>query len=258
MSHTHTPTIAAKTTALTAHGSDRDKPTEAHRTQPTERSGFVRFLYENGLTLVLMALFLMTLVGQIVTGHREHNKDQLAHEQMPLSLGSYLASGHFWEATAENWESEFLQMSMFVLLTVCLRQKGSPESKALEGEEEVDQDPNEKRDDPRAPWPVRKGGVAMWLYSHSLSIAFLLLFLVSIALHAIGGAKEYSQEQMEHGEPPVGMLEFAATSEFWFQSFQNWQSEFLSLAAMVYLAVYLREKGSAESKPVGAAHEDQE
>ena len=221
------------------------------------RPTFKQFLYENGLTLTLMALFLLTMVGQTVTGLVEHNKDNEEHDQPTVSLAQYLVSGHFLEATAENWESEFLQMAMFVLLTVCLRQKGSPESKGMEGEEEVDEDPNEKRDDPRAPWPVRKGGFILWLYSHSLSLAFALLFLLSFAVHAWGGAKDYSEEQLAHGESGATTLQYMATSRFWFESFQNWQSEFLSLAAMVYLAVYLREKGSAEAKAVATPHDEQ-
>ena len=237
--------------------------TEIHQSAPVtvdrdaERTaGLRKFLWENGLTLTLMALFFLFWFGQTITGLRDFNSDQLEHGQSTVSLWQYLATGHFWEVTAENWESEFLQMAMFVLLTVWLRQKGSPESKEMEGEEEVDEDPREKKDDPKAPWPVRKGGFALWLYSHSLSITFLLLFLFSFLLHANGGSKEYSNEQQQHGQEAVGMLKYMATSRFWFESFQNWQSEFLSLAAMVWLAVYLREHGSAESKPVAAPHEE--
>jgi hypothetical protein len=255
MNAAETGTTSARTAALEATG-DSSVSTDA-RSSSTRRSSFTKFLYENGLTLVLMAMFLLTLVGQTATGWVEHNKDNEEHDQPTVRLGQYLASGHFWEATAENWESEFLQMAMFVLLTVCLRQKGSPESKGLEGEEEVDKDPNEKRNDPRAPWPVRKGGFVLWLYSHSLSIAFAVLFLTSFAVHAWGGAADYREEQSAHGESGPGMLGYMATSRFWFESFQNWQSEFLSLAAMVYLAVYLREKGSAESKPVATPHDEQ-
>ena len=213
-------------------------------------------MWENSLTLVLMALFLLIMVGQALTGLREHNQDQQAHGRPTLSIGPYLASGHFWEATAENWESEFLQMAMFVLLTVCLRQKGSPESKPLEEEPGEEENLEEHRHDPRAPWPVRRGGLVLWLYSHSLSIAFAILFLLSFAAHAVGGAKEYSSQQQAHGEAGSGTLGYMTTSRFWFESFQNWQSEFLSLAAMVYLAVFLREKGSAESKPVATPHEE--
>jgi flagellar basal body-associated protein FliL len=216
-----------------------------------------KVLRENGLTLVLLVLFALTMVGQTLAGLRKYNEDQKEHHQPTVTLLHYVATGHFWEATAENWESEFLQMMMFVVLTVFLRQKGSPESKAMEGEEEVDADPAASRHDRKAPWPVRKGGVALFLYSHSLSITFGLLFLMSFAIHAWGGSKEYSADQQAQGQPPATLAQYVGSSTFWFQSFQNWQSEFLSLAAMVYLAVYLREKGSAESKPVATPHDEQ-
>src|SRR5687768_15979005 len=224
---------------------------DAHQT-----GGLRKFLWENGLTLTLMVLFILFWLGQTLTGLRDYNSDQQEHGQPTASLGDYLATGHFWEVTAENWKREFLQMAMFVLLTVWLRQKGSPESKEMEGEEEVDEDPRQKRDDTKAPWPERQGGAVLWLFSLSLSIAFLVLFLLSFLAHAAGGAKEYSQEQTEHGQSGVAMMQYMATSRFWFESFQNWQSEFLSLAAMVWLAVYLREHGSAESKPVATPHEE--
>jgi hypothetical protein len=221
-------------------------------------TGMKRVLYNNGLTLVLLALFLLTMVGQVLSGWKEHNNDQQEHHQPTVTLGEYFATGHFWEATAENWESEFLQMCMFVVLTVFLVQKGSPESKSTDDEEAVDDDPAKYQDSPNAPWPVRKGGIVLWLYSHSLSITFALLFLLSIAVHAWGGAKEHSEENQAHGEPPITVIHYLGTSAFWFESFQNWQSEFLSLAAMVYLSVYLRERGSAESKPVATPHDMQE
>ena len=250
-------TSASRTAAI----DDRTDTTPAARTaghaSHRHRSPFTQLLYENGLTLVLMGLFVVFMLGQTATGLREHNKEIEEHGQPKVSLAQYLVSGHFAEATAENWESEFLQMAMFVLLTVCLRQKGSPESKPLEGEEDVDEDPAEKRDDPRAPWPVRKGGFILWVYSHSLSLAFATLFLLSLAVHAWGGAKDYTEEQAAKGEAGASMLQYVGTSRFWFESFQNWQSEFLSLAAMVYLGVYLREKGSAESKPVATPHDEQ-
>ena len=248
---------ASSRTATLGSASDIDHATPSRAAEKPRRS-LGRFVNENSLTLVLMALFLLTMVGQTLTGLADHNNDNKEHGQPTVSLREYLVSGHFAEATAENWESEFLQMAMFVLLTVCLRQKGSPESKPMEGEDEVDEDPAEKRGDPDAPWPVRRGGFVLWLYSHSLSIAFAILFLFSFAVHAWGGAREYSQDQLAHGEGGTTMLQYIATTRFWFESFQNWQSEFLSLAAMVYLAVYLREKGSAESKPVASPHGEQE
>ncbi len=216
-----------------------------------------RILHDNGLTLVLLVMFILTLFGQVLSGWQAHNNDQREHHQPAVSFLGYFATGHFWEATAENWESEFLQMCMFVVLTVFLIQKGSPESRSAD-EEAVDEHPANHKDSVRAPWPVRKGGIALRVYSHSLSIAFGLLFLLSIIVHAWGGAREHSEERRAHGEPPMTVAQYLVSSTFWFESFQNWQSEFLSLAAMVYLSVYLRERGSAESKPVATPHDMQE
>ena len=213
-----------------------------------------RIFRNNGLSLVLLLIFVGTTLGQTFTGYHENNEQLRDHGQSQISLREYLASGHFWEATAENWESEFLQMSMFVLLTAWLYQKGSAESKDPDGEEPVDNDPRLSRHDPDAPWPVRRGGWVLWLYSHSLSIAFLVMFLASFWIHAAKGAQEYSEDQRQHGRPPVTAMQYMATSRFWFESLQNWQSEFLSLLAMVVLSIYLREKGSPESKPVAAPH----
>ena len=149
----------------------------------------------------------------------------------------------------ENWESEFLQMFAFVVLTAFLYQKGSAESKSLDEPEEVDRDPRESKKD--APWPVRKGGLVLKLYECSLSLAFLLLFLMSFILHAVGGAKEYNETLREHGSAEVvSTLGYIGTSRFWFESFQNWQSEFLAVGAMVVLSIFLRQKDSPESKPV--------
>jgi hypothetical protein len=215
-----------------------------------------KFFRNNGLTVVLMVLFLGTWAGQLFTGLREHNEDQKDHGQPQVSVGEYVTGGHFWQATAENWESEFLQMAMFVLLTVFLYQKGSPESKDPDQDDPVDNDPRLQKDDPKAPEPVRAGGFSLWLYSHSLSISFLVLFLASFLLHAGKGAEQFNQERAEHGEQAVSIISYMGTSQFWFESFQNWQSEFLSLAAMVWLSVYLRERGSAESKPVATPHDE--
>jgi len=211
-------------------------------------------LRNNGLSITLFALFLFSFAGQILTGHHQYNQEQLEHGQSAVGFAEYLKSGHFIEATFENWESEFLQMGAYVFLTVFLFQKGSSESKEPGKLEHVDVVPgaSEKRDD--APWPVRRGGWVLKLYENSLALAFLLLFLISFALHAVGGAEEYSEEQLQHGEPAVSVLQFFATSRFWFESFQNWQSEFFSIGAMVVLSIFLRQKGSPESKPVDSPH----
>ncbi|HKR01742.1 MAG TPA: DUF6766 family protein [Pyrinomonadaceae bacterium] len=214
-----------------------------------------RILRENGLSIVLFLLFIFSLVGQAVTGLHNYNEDQQEHGQPAAGLGEYLASGHFVEAVFENWESEFLQMGMYVLLTAYLFQKGSPESKKLDEKESVDRKPGKagvKKKD--MPWPVRRGGFILKLYENSLCLTLLLLFLLSFALHAAGGASEYSQDQLQHGGQAVTTLQYLGTSRFWFESFQNWQSEFLSVAALIVLSIFLRQKGSPESKPVDAPH----
>ena len=227
------------------------------RTMALQRhAGFRRFLFENGLVLAAFALFVFSFGGQILAGHAVYNEDQRDHLQPTVGLAAYLRTGAFVEATAENWESEFLQMGVFVVLTVFLYQRGSSESKTIEEPDAVDQRPEEARGDPDAPGPVRRGGLALTLYKHSLSFALFALFAISFLLHAAGGARAYSAEQQQHGAGPVSMLGYLATSQFWFESFQNWQSEFLSVGLLVLFSIWLREQGSAQSKPVAAPHVD--
>ena len=215
-----------------------------------------RLLRENGLSIVWLGLFFVTLIfGQGVAGHHEYNSDQKEHGRPEATYVEYIQSAHFVEATMENWESEFLQMFLFVVLTACLYQKGSAESKKLDEEEEEDRDPRRSKNRKDAPWPVRKGGLVLKLYENSLSLVFLVLFLGSLLLHAAGGAREYNQDQAEHGSAErVTTLQYMATSRFWFESLQNWQSEFLAVGLMVVLSIWLRQKGSPESKPVDAPH----
>jgi hypothetical protein len=210
----------------------------------------------NGLSITLIALFLLFLAGQSITGWHEANNEREAHAQAPMRFDDYLRSGSFIEVTAENWESEFLQMSVYVLFTVFLFQRGSSESKSPDKKEEVDRDPRRSRNEPDAPWPVRKGGLWLRLYESSLSAAFVLLFLASFAMHAAGGAANYNEEQRLHGEPTVDVWAYLATSRFWYESFQNWQSEFLAIACMVIFSIFLRQRGSPESKPVDAPHSE--
>ncbi len=215
-----------------------------------------RFFRNNGLTIVLLGLFLFTLAGQYFTGFAEFNEDRQTHGKPEVSYTQYLGEGHFIEAVFENWESEFLQMSAFIFLTIFLYQKGSAESKDPGKIERVDLIPEQSRTNKDAPYPVRHGGLILKLYENSLTLAFAILFLASFALHAYGGARIYNHEQAEHNQPQTTTIGYLATSRFWFESFQNWQSEFLSIAAMVYLTIYLRQKGSPESKPVDAPHDD--
>ena len=196
------------------------------------------------------------MVGQTWTGWYAYNNDQQSHGEPGVTLAEYVATGHFGEATFENWESEFLQMAFYVLLTVWLFQLGSSESKRPDVIELVDLDPRESATRDKAPWPVRRGGFLLTLYENSLSLAFTILFLLSFALHATTGVGEYNEQRLAHGEPPASTLDYATSSQFWFESFQNWQSEFLSLAAMVSFTIFLRQRGSPESKPVDAPHWD--
>ncbi|MGI4739260.1 MAG: DUF6766 family protein [Janthinobacterium lividum] len=216
---------------------------------PTSR--LRRFFYENGLLLVTFGLILAALVGQILTGWHDNNDDLAQMGLAQLTLGQYLHSGHFLEATFENWESEFLQMGVYVVLTIWLRQKGSPESKKLEGEEDVDQKPDPTK--PDAPWPVRQGGLWLHLYKHSLSLTFFVLFLGAVYLHARGGMIVFNIEQAHEGKPLLTTWGYLHTSRFWFESFQNWQSEFVSIFSLVGLSIFLRQQSSPQSKPVDAA-----
>ncbi len=190
---------------------------------------------------------------QFFTGWHEYNNENIEHGYPPGTAVEYLTSGHFMEATFENWESEFLQMAIYVFLTVSLRQKGSAESKKLEGKEETDRPPQAHS---QAPWPVKKGGMWLKLYENSLTLAFVLLFFISFTLHFVGSLAAYNQEQIQDGKMPTTASEYIGNSHFWFESFQNWQSEFLAVASIVVLSIWLRQKGSPESKPVDAPHSE--
>ena len=215
-----------------------------------------RWIREHGLASALFGAFGVFLVAQSLTGWHAHNEDLKDHGRMSIGYSTYLTTGHFVEATFENWESEFLQMAAFVLLTTRLVQKGSPESRRRGVVESFDADPRAHRDAPGAPWPVRRGGLALALYEHSLSLTLLLLFAGSWVGHLLGGYAEFRGEALTHGQAVPTLAAYAWSPRLWFESLQNWQSEFLSIAAMVWLAVYLRERGSPESKAVHASHDD--
>ena len=208
------------------------------------------FWKKNSLSIVFLGLFIAALVGQALTGWAEHNSERQEEGLAPLVLISYLASGHFLQATFENWESEFLQMALFVVLTVSLRQKGSSESKGFEGKEETDRKPNPRRKS--APWPVKKGGWTLALYKNSLGFALFLLFILSFALHFYGSLTDENEHLVQMGKPTEQISSYIASSRLWFESFQNWQSEFLSVFAIVILSIFLRQHGSPQSKPVDA------
>lgn len=211
------------------------------------------FLYNNSLSITFLLLFIITIVAQVFTGLHQYNDFLNDHNQDPIRILQYFRSGHFIEATFENWESEFLQMALFVWLTIFLHQKGSSESKQLSGKENADRQPEIH---PTAPWPVRKGGIILSVYKHSLSLSLLLLFIASFLLHWYGSNKDFNEQQILEGKSPETMITYIINSRLWFESFQNWQSEFLSVFAIIFLSIYLREFGSPQSKPVDAPHSE--
>jgi hypothetical protein len=213
-----------------------------------------RWLHENALSLVAFGGFALFLFGQSVAGLGNFNEDQREHGRPTVGYLEYLGTSDFGESVFENWESEFLQMGAFVWLTAFLRQKGSAESKKLDGKEEVDEDPREADLSKDVPWPVRRGGVILKIYERSLGLSFLALFLASFVLHAATGVRAYNEAQIEHGGAAVSMFGYMGSSRFWFESFQNWQSEFLVIGAMIVLSIFLRHRGSPESKPVATPH----
>ena len=218
-----------------------------------------RFFRENQLSIALTIIFAAMLVLHSAAGFYEFNNEQREHHQPKTSYSAYLFTSHFAESVSENWESEFLQMAAFVFMTRYLRQKGSAESRKLKEEES-----EEKREQQAAeekarlagttPWPVTKGGVILKLYENSLWIAFALLFLFSFLAHAFSSYKEHLSDHIAHGLPSETFRSYLASSGLWFESFQNWQSEFLAILMMVVLSIFLRDKESPESKPAGASH----
>ncbi|MGO4405672.1 DUF6766 family protein [Bosea sp. RAF48] len=203
-------------------------------------------LRDNGLTLALSAMFLISLIGMALTGHATRNQELAEHGQAALGLGAYLSGGTFLSALFENWESEFLQMAVYVVLTAMLFQRGSAESR----------DPDDPhRDGDEVPWRDRHPILA-WLYERSLGIALAVLFGVSFVLHWWFSMVAANHEAALHGRAPQSALEYIGDSQLWFESFQNWQSEFLSTAMLVILSIFLRHRGSPESKPAAAGNDE--
>ncbi len=214
----------------------------------------MKLLRDHTLAAAMFGIFAATVIGLAFVGWDTYNHEQLDHGEATVGLLGYLGTPNFGEALFENWESEFLQMGSYVLLTAFLVSRGSAESKDPDAGERTDDDAahvDRRRRD--LPWPVRHGGVTLLLYEHSLAIALLGIFVLSFALHAVTGAGAYSAEQLAHGGTAVSAIEYLGTSQFWFESLQNWQSEFLAVGALVVLSIFLRQRGSPESKPVAAA-----
>ena len=211
------------------------------------------FIYRNGLTLAFLSLTLASLVGHALAGWRHENETRAREGDPAVTLRSYLRSGDFLSSVFENWESEFLQMGMFVLLTVKLRQKGSSESRPLDPEDESTPEPVPPSEQP---WPVRRGGWILRFYQHSLSIALFGLFLASFVAHWTASWVRHAEDQAALGLPAANWWAYGTNATLWFESLQNWQSEFMSVVALCLLSIFLREKDSPQSKAVTARHSD--
>jgi uncharacterized protein DUF6766 len=215
------------------------------------------FVHDNGLSLFFGALFLAALFGQAVAGQDGFNEEQRQHGSEEIGFWRYVTSAQFAAAVLENWQSEYLQFTLFILVTVWFVQRGSPESKQLgkEGlESEKDQKLGEHAEDDSPRW-ARVGGVRTFLYSNSLLIVMGLIWVGSWVAQAISGWTEFTDERLEHQRDSLSFWEYLGSSDFWERTLQNWQSEFLAVGSMAILAVYLRQRGSPESKPVGAPHD---
>ena len=223
-----------------------------------------RVLREQSLTIFFLALMLLAVIGQAVAGHAEYNNEQvdharLLHEQpQTISFGRYLTSSVFGNAVMENWQSEYLQFSLYIFATIWLLQRGSTESKELDkqGRESEEEQKLREHATKKSPLWARIGGVRTFLYSNSLLIVMTLIFVGSWAAQSFTGWSEYNEQQVDHRDATVSWTGYLGTADFWESTLQNWQSEFLAVGSMAVLSIYLRQRGSPESKPVGAAHDD--
>lgn len=213
-----------------------------------------RWIKQNALSVVMFAAFVVFLFLQTIFGWQSNNERLAEHGAAAESYLSYVGSGDFIEAVFENWESEFLQMASFVLLTAFLVQKGSPESKPPDADGEKDKSGDHEAVTAASPWPARRGGAVKKAYENSLVLALVALFVGSFVLHLLGGTAQYNEEQAQHGGQAISVLQFLGNPEFWFQSMQNWQSEFLSVGVLIVLGIVLRQRGSSQSKAVEAPH----
>ena len=211
-----------------------------------------RFVRDNGLTLVLLTAFSACLLGQLVSGWLAQNQDLAWDGRAGTTLSAYAASSGFLSSVFENWESEFLQMAAYVVLTAMLFQRGSAESRDPDDPGRAGDDPDEPARDPRAPWPTHAGRIFGRIYANSLGLALGLLFLASFVLHWVASAAARVEEAALHGMPGGSLPSHLGDAQLWFESFQNWQSEFLSTAVLAVLTIFLRQRGSPESKPVAA------
>jgi hypothetical protein len=215
-----------------------------------------RFLRENSLGLVFGILFLIVLVGEAIAGHADFNQQQFTDGLPAVSFGRYISSASFGADVAENWQSEYLQFFLYIFLTVWLLQKGSPESKSLDRaglESDQDQKVGPYADENSPAW-ARANGLRRTVYSNSLGLVMGLIFLGSWLAQSIAGRASFNERQLSSLQDPVSWSRYLLEPDFWNRTLQNWQSELLAVASMAILAIYLRQRGSSQSKPVGTAH----
>jgi hypothetical protein len=215
-----------------------------------------RFVRLNGLSLAFLALFLGALCLQALAGYHEFNDEQEQHSEPGVSFGRYITSSQFGSAVMENWQSEYLQFTLFVLLTVWLVQRGSPESKEP-GREGRESDEDQLVGDhirTESPRWARLEGLRRTLYENSLLIVMCAIWVCTWVVQSVTGLTEFNADQVTHRQERVSWLEYVGSADFWEKTLQNWQSEFLAVGSMVVLSIYLRQRGSPESKPVGAPH----
>jgi hypothetical protein len=217
----------------------------------------MRFVRDNGLSIFFLVIFLASLAGQAIAGHGAFNHDQLLHHGDPISLGRYLTTSEFAADVAENWQSEYLQFTLYIFGTVWLLQRGSPESKALDkaGLETEEEQRIGRHATARSPRWAKVGGLRTALFSNSLLLVMTALWLGSWFAQSVAGWSAYNADQLDHQAATVDWLGYIGTNDFWDRTLQNWQSEFLAVGSMAILSVYLRQRGSPESKPVGAPHD---
>jgi hypothetical protein len=214
-------------------------------------------LRNHGLGLFFAAIFVAALIGQALVGHADFNHAQIAHHDDAVSLGRYVTSSDFGADVLENWQSEYLQFTLYILSTVWLLQRGSPESKSLgKAGRESDEDQRVgEHADARSPRWARVGGLRTRLLENSLVLVMTAIFFASWGVQAVAGRVAYNAEQLDHQEAAVSLFQYVGSSDFWNRTLQNWQSEFLAVGSMAVLSIYLRQRGSPESKPVGAPHD---
>src|SRR5687768_2179682 len=218
----------------------------------------LRPIRDNGLSILFFALFILAVIGQSIAGFFEHTERLAQHGQPPEAFLEFITSSEFVVDVAENWQSEYLQFFLFIAATIWLVQRGSPESKKP-GDEGPGSDEEQKVGrfaEPDSPSWAKTRGLRLAVYSNSLLIVMGAIFLLSWLVQSLAGTVVMNSQNAEHGMPPITWGEYLMDPEFWNRTFQNWQSEFLAVGSMIALSIFLRQRGSSESKPVGAPHHE--